>query len=248
MRAKESYELTTNMFMYEKESEFGENRELFRQFFQDYFAWDSLKSSIVNLYISEFSSEEIVELINFYETPLGKKIVLKEPILTAKILRLINKRVQETRPVFYSLFKEKYFDFLRDTTTNFTDENENIYEPFLESPDTAMISKFDPSDCQKFREGKFIIKEDTSGFYIVRKDGIQHEVFDFLNSDMELKVDWLTDCEYNLVFVKNKNKKFSYYETGEIINVKISEIRGNEYDCIVKTNKGVRKSTLIKIE
>ena len=88
----------------------------------------------------------------------------------------------------------------------------------------------------------------SRGLGDVYKRQVQHEILEFLNIDMELKVEWLNDCEYNLIFIKNKNKKFSFYEPGEIINIKISEIRGNEYDCFVKNKRGTIKTTLIKIE
>lgn len=248
MNAKENYESITGMIMLEKESDFGMNKELFQQFFLDYFAFDSLKPNIVEVYENEFSLDEIQDLISFYETPLGKKLILKGPILSAKISRLVNKRVQETEPILFQKLKENYFEFLRDTTSEFNLDDKTFDEKTWEIIDTTISSTLIPSDCRKFREGKFIVKDDTTDMYIIRKDGIQHEIYEYLNFDMELKVEWLDECEYNLIFIKNKNKKLSYYDPGEIINVKITEIRGNEYDCIVKTKRGTIKSTLIKIE
>lgn len=248
VNSKENYEQITAMMLLEKEKDYGENSELFREFFQDYFAWDSLKAEIVEIYSREFSQSEIQELISFYETPIGKKLVLKEPLLSAKMLRVIDKRVQDTSPILFQILKENYIDFLRDTSTTFNDYDNNDEKELLEIIDTTIISAPKSSDCQRFYEGKFSVKGDTSGTYILRKDGVQHEILEFLNIDMELKVEWLNDCEYNLIFIKNKNKKFSFYEPGETINIKISEIRGNEYDCFVKNKRGTIKTTLIKIE
>lgn len=248
VNSKENYERITAMMLLEKEKDYGENSELLRQFFQDYFAWDSLKAEIVEIYSREFSQSEIQELISFYETPIGKKLILKEPLLTAKMLRLIDKRVQDTSPILFQILKENYIEFLRDTTSEFNLDDKNVDEKAWGIIDTIISSTLMPSDCRKFREGKFIVKDDTTDMYIIRKDGIQHEIYEYLNFDMELKVEWLDECEYNLIFIKNKNKKLSYYDSGEIINVKITEIRGSEYDCFVKTKRGTIKSTLIKIE
>jgi hypothetical protein len=46
--------------------------------------WEELKPLLVNLYIQEFSEKELTELIAFYQSPIGKKMVEKQPLLMQK--------------------------------------------------------------------------------------------------------------------------------------------------------------------
>ena len=57
--------------------------------------WESMKPDMAGLYTDRFTTEEILELKAFYETPLGKKTMRLLPELTAEGAVLGQKRVQE---------------------------------------------------------------------------------------------------------------------------------------------------------
>jgi hypothetical protein len=46
--------------------------------------WDKLKPDMVKLYTSNFNEQELKELIEFYQSPLGQKVLQKMPTLTAQ--------------------------------------------------------------------------------------------------------------------------------------------------------------------
>jgi hypothetical protein len=47
-------------------------------------SWNNLKESFVNLYAEAFSAEELDALIKFYDSPIGKKLVDKQPEIQQK--------------------------------------------------------------------------------------------------------------------------------------------------------------------
>ena len=50
--------------------------------------WDKLKPDLVSLYTSQFSETELNQLIDFYQSPLGKKMLAKLPELNARSAQL----------------------------------------------------------------------------------------------------------------------------------------------------------------
>ncbi|MFZ1519820.1 MAG: DUF2059 domain-containing protein [Ignavibacteriaceae bacterium] len=246
--SKNNYDQIIALMMMESDYGSEEQNELLKDFFLQYYCWDSLKYDYAKLYSNEFSNTELSDIITFYKSPVGHKMSLKLPTIMAKIQRIMSKRSEATKPILDSIMQENYLTFLRDTSSLFQVEPPANQDEANEPIDTTINLDMKSSDCEKFKHGKFVMKDDTSGYYIIRNDSIQHEIFDYLNIDMELKVEWINNCEYNLIFIKNKNKKFSIYEPGEVINIKISEVRGDEYDCIMRTRKGITKHTLVKVE
>ena len=43
--------------------------------------WDEIKPKLVDIYVKEFSEQELKELLAFYQTPTGKKSLVKLPAL-----------------------------------------------------------------------------------------------------------------------------------------------------------------------
>ncbi len=57
-------------------------------FMDKYMPIDVLKKKFVVLYAQTFTEDELKQLIDFYNTPLGKKIVSKIPELTQKAMQM----------------------------------------------------------------------------------------------------------------------------------------------------------------
>lgn len=55
-----------------------------KAFLAKYLSWDLIKTDMAKIYAAEFSEAEIKELTTFYQTPLGKKMIEKSPILMQK--------------------------------------------------------------------------------------------------------------------------------------------------------------------
>lgn len=246
-KSKDAYENTIALMLIDHNSIYGKDSDLLTDFIWKHFNYDSIKCYYIDLYTEEFTASELQQLIDFYATDIGKKIVNRTSILIAKSLRFSTEIFQQKLPMLDSLLMEEYLTFLRDTSTVFTEDFESL--KFFEEIDidTLQFNNLNYDDCEKFKVGKYLIKDDESDFYCIREKDYQHEISEFLNVDTEYKVEWLSGCEYNLIFVKNSNKKFAFYKQGDIINIKIIATRDTEYDCIVNYNNSRRMVTMIKI-
>lgn len=69
-----------------------------RDFFTKYMNYDALKSDYAALYTKHYTEKELVDLLAFYQTPLGKKLVETMPDITAESSLLGQKLVQEHMP------------------------------------------------------------------------------------------------------------------------------------------------------
>lgn len=65
-----------------------------RKFLVKYMSWDALKEDFTKIYAGEFSEQELNQLTQFYNTPLGKKLSSKLPALQQKGMLLGQQRVQ----------------------------------------------------------------------------------------------------------------------------------------------------------
>jgi hypothetical protein len=60
--------------------------------------WDKLKPDMVKLYTSNFNEQELKDLIEFYQSPLGQKVLQKMPTLTAQAAQLTQSKLQAAVP------------------------------------------------------------------------------------------------------------------------------------------------------
>jgi len=70
-------------------------RQVMLDFMKKHMGWEGMKPEMAKLYMDRFTTEEILELKAFYETPLGKKTIRLLPELTAEGAALGQRRVQE---------------------------------------------------------------------------------------------------------------------------------------------------------
>ena len=60
--------------------------------------WDKIKPDMVKLYTSNFTEAELQELITFYKSPLGQKVLQKMPTLTAESAQLTQAKLEAAVP------------------------------------------------------------------------------------------------------------------------------------------------------
>ena len=60
--------------------------------------WDKLKPDMVKLYTSNFSEQELKDLIAFYQSPLGQKVLQKMPALTAQSAQITQTKLETAVP------------------------------------------------------------------------------------------------------------------------------------------------------
>jgi hypothetical protein len=58
--------------------------EIVTAFMNKYMNWDMLKDQMAAMYAQEFTLKELKDLAAFYQSPLGKKLNLKQPVLFQK--------------------------------------------------------------------------------------------------------------------------------------------------------------------
>ena len=68
--------------------------------------WDKLKPDMIKLYTSNFNEQEMKDLIAFYESPLGKKVLEQMPSLTAQSAQLTQSKLESAVPKVNQLLAE----------------------------------------------------------------------------------------------------------------------------------------------
>ena len=71
---------------------------ILRDFYREQMDWKILEPEFTRLYLEVFTEPEVRELIDFYQTPLGQKMLTKLPALLAKSNEMSMRRVQAAMP------------------------------------------------------------------------------------------------------------------------------------------------------
>ena len=65
------------------------------KFMNKYMGWESLKEDMAKIYTSKFTLQELIELKQFYKSPVGRKSVILFPELASEGAALGQKRVNQ---------------------------------------------------------------------------------------------------------------------------------------------------------
>lgn len=68
--------------------------------------WEKMKEDFVGIYMSVYTEQEIRELIAFYESPLGRKVTEKMPLLMQQTSQISQKYFQRLMPRILSISEE----------------------------------------------------------------------------------------------------------------------------------------------
>lgn len=66
-----------------------------KDFLKKYITFDALKEDIANVYLDNFTIDEIKGLTAFYATPLGQKVIQSTPAITAASMKIGEARVRQ---------------------------------------------------------------------------------------------------------------------------------------------------------
>jgi hypothetical protein len=69
-----------------------------RDFYREQLSWGILEPELTRIYLEVFTEAEIREMVVFYETPLGQKMLAKMPQLLAKSNEVTSRRMQAAMP------------------------------------------------------------------------------------------------------------------------------------------------------
>ncbi|GGJ89710.1 DUF2059 domain-containing protein [Pseudomonas matsuisoli] len=68
--------------------------------------WNQIKPDMVKLYTTNFSEAELQQLITFYQSPLGKKVMQQLPALNAQSAQIAQARLEKAVPEVNGLMEQ----------------------------------------------------------------------------------------------------------------------------------------------
>ncbi|PBQ00669.1 hypothetical protein CCL17_16400 [Pseudomonas congelans] len=68
--------------------------------------WNKLKPEMVKLYTANFTESELKDLVAFYQSPLGKKVMTKMPELAQQSAQLTQSKLESAVPVVNKLLAD----------------------------------------------------------------------------------------------------------------------------------------------
>lgn len=69
-----------------------------RDFYREQMDWKVLEPEFTRVYLEVFTEPEVRELVVFYQTPLGQRLLTKMPVLMARSNELASRRIQAAMP------------------------------------------------------------------------------------------------------------------------------------------------------
>ncbi len=84
-----------------------EYEDILRGFMSKYLQWNELKSDYAKIYMDVFSEDELRQMVELYQTPLGKKMLKTLPDLLARGARLSGDRLQPHLPELQQQIMER---------------------------------------------------------------------------------------------------------------------------------------------
>ncbi len=90
----------------------------------DNLSWDQMRDMYIDIYSQVFTEDEINELVQFYESPLGRKMLKKMPELMRLTLEKSQAIVQKKMPIF----QENLQKTLSDLETKYNNKSSRMQE------------------------------------------------------------------------------------------------------------------------
>jgi len=69
-----------------------------RDFYREQMSWTVLEPEYTRIYLEVFTEPELRKLTEFYQTPLGKTLLAKTPVLMSKTAEVTTRRMQAALP------------------------------------------------------------------------------------------------------------------------------------------------------
>jgi hypothetical protein len=90
------------------EAQRGEFVGVMKHFMAKYYSWDVLKTEFAKIYAAEYTEDELNQLTAFYNSPLGKKLGAKTPVLMQKGMALGQKTIADHRPELEQMMQDAF--------------------------------------------------------------------------------------------------------------------------------------------
>ncbi len=76
-----------------------------REFFTRHLGWEAIKEDMIRLYAEAFTEDELRQLVDFYQSPIGQKWAQQLPSLAAKSMQKAQERMREHLPELQATLK-----------------------------------------------------------------------------------------------------------------------------------------------
>jgi hypothetical protein len=102
--------------------------------------------------------------------------------------------------------------------------------------------------CSDFKVGKFTYSDpDYADLITIRNDSIQIDSYPKMGWEMTSKVEWLTDCKYEILYIKVNDSKMESL-IGIKYVIEIIEIDNNKIICRTESEGITVEKEMIKTE
>ena len=75
--------------------ELKDHKIVVQEFLERHIGWQSLKDALTDMYLQEFSEQEVKDMNTFYSSATGRKVIDRLPVLVQMRNQLASKRLQE---------------------------------------------------------------------------------------------------------------------------------------------------------
>ena len=90
----------------EKQEQFADTQKKVFELMSKELTWEKLKDDYVALYDRHFSNDEIVQLIAFYKTAIGQKMLKEQPLIFRESMMIGQSHVMKIMPQIQKLLKD----------------------------------------------------------------------------------------------------------------------------------------------
>ena len=95
-------------------AEDGAYKDAVDAYVRKYVSWDAMKDELIALYMKKFTEKEVTELIAFYNTATGRKLLAESPDIGATISASVHKRLVDHSPELKQMMMETDFKVFKD--------------------------------------------------------------------------------------------------------------------------------------
>lgn len=78
---------------------------LAKDFIDREMSWERVEPEFVRAYTNVYGEAELRQLIDFYRSPIGRKMIDRQPLLEAEVLRIMRNLMAETQPRLMALLR-----------------------------------------------------------------------------------------------------------------------------------------------
>lgn len=181
-------------------------------------SWKNLKDPFIDIYIESFTDEEIDALIEFYGSPIGQKLLGKQPEIEQKTMQLVQSIMMKLMPKIDKISKKFADKQLSNPKTQSLQQHTRFVNR-LENPEKLNEIKFpektDDDNLSKYVLEILIASQEQNSF---RTDDLQVKMFMRVGADhVDILIDALQHANryHHLIYAINilasdKNKELIF--------------------------------------